>query len=136
MKQKLPVEFIFLLLVGAFFLGVFVNQKFAAKSQVIPKEENKTANNLEILQEKVLPKNGYRFKINWGILGKKMIDDGVIDKVKLAKALTGKEILGANFDKYLKKVEELGEKFKKQFSAQTVAQNILDLYNQFVEKNN
>lgn len=41
-----------------------------------------------------------------------------------------------NFDKYLKKVEELGEKFKKQFSAQTVAQNILDLYNQFVEKNN
>ncbi|MEK7451126.1 MAG: hypothetical protein AAB662_04280 [Patescibacteria group bacterium] len=101
MKQKLPVEFIFLLLVGAFFLGVFVNQKFAAKSQVIPKEENKTANNLEILQEKVLPKNGYRFKINWGILGKKMIDDGVIDKVKLAKALTGKEILGANFDKYL-----------------------------------
>jgi len=39
-----------------------------------------------------------------------------------------------SFDKYLKKVETLGEKFKKQFSAQTVAQNILDLYYQFLEK--
>ena len=38
-----------------------------------------------------------------------------------------------NFDKYLKKVDVLGEKFKKQFSAQTVAQNILDLYHQFVK---
>lgn len=100
--KKIPVEIIFAFIVIAFFLGVLVNQKFIGKNQLsVPKAENSASNNLEILQEKVLPNNGYRFKINWGSLGKRMIDDGVIDKVKLAKALTGKETLDANLNKYL-----------------------------------
>lgn len=55
---------------------------------------------LSILQEKVLPKNGYTFKINWGSLGKQMVEDGVIDKTKLAQALTGGNDLPANYLKY------------------------------------
>lgn len=91
--KKIPAEIIFVLIVIAFFLGVFANQKFLTKAE--------KPNSLEALQEKVLPKNGYRFKINWGSLGKKMVEDGVIDKVKLAKALTGNETLVSNIDKYL-----------------------------------
>lgn len=91
--KKIPIEIIFALIVIAFFLGVFANQKFVTKTT--------KPNSLEALQEKVLPKNGYRFKIDLGVLGKRMIDDGVIDKAKLAKALTGKDTLASNLDKYL-----------------------------------
>lgn len=39
-----------------------------------------------------------------------------------------------NFNKYLQKVESLGEEFRQKFSAKTVAQNILDLYNDYKHK--
>lgn len=52
------------------------------------------------LQEKVLPPSGYVFKVAWGDLGKKMVEDGVIDKKKLAQALTGKDTLPPEYEKY------------------------------------
>lgn len=53
------------------------------------------------LQEEVLPQSGYTFKVKWGNLGKRLVEDGVLDKVKLAKALTGTGDLPNELDKYL-----------------------------------
>lgn len=57
--------------------------------------------NLTQLQEKVLPKKGYKFKINWADLGKRMIEDGVIDETKLSQAITRQDALPSNLQKYL-----------------------------------
>ena len=51
------------------------------------------------------------------------------DPIKLAGKM--KEIEN-NFNKYLKKTEKLGTEFKEKFSPQTVAQNILNLYENYV----
>lgn len=56
--------------------------------------------NLDKLQEQVLPQKGFAFKIRWGDLGKRMVDNGVIDKVKLAKAVSGSDKLPPQLDKY------------------------------------
>lgn len=53
------------------------------------------------LQETVLPAKGFVFNIKWSNLGKRMIDDGVIDEKKLAKAIAGSEELPPEFKKYL-----------------------------------
>lgn len=94
---------IFLFMLG-FLVGVTTDALVSArlsKKQFQTNSENKTSNLLE-LQEKVLPKNGFKFKIRWGNLGKKMIEDGVIDQTKLAKALGGKEDkIPQEFQKYL-----------------------------------
>lgn len=56
---------------------------------------------LSSLQEKVLPSSGYVFKIKWGDLGKRMVEDGVIDETKLAQALVGENTLPPDYKKYL-----------------------------------
>lgn len=65
-----------------------------------PKE---TTPNIDLakIQEEVLPEKGYTFNFKWGNLGKRLVDDGVIDKVKLAKAVAGQETLPPEFEKYL-----------------------------------
>lgn len=95
---------IFFLFIVVFLLGLLFN-KFTAPKAVDPQaalEQSKTAeqNNLTKLQGKVI-KNNYVFKIKWGDIGKKMVADGVIDKQKLAKAVTGTDTLPQNLDKYL-----------------------------------
>jgi len=110
-KNKVKI-IIALLIVAAFLLGLDINKfnelsrlnKQNSSSQV---PENKTAlksspENLARLQDKVLNKKGYIFKIRWGDLGKKMAEDGVLDKTKLAKAVVGKDSLPENLDKYFK----------------------------------
>ena len=95
-------KFIWLYIIAiSFVMGMVVQQlivKNTAKEPEIPKE--KTIN-LEDLQEKVIPKTGFVFNIKWGDLGKKMVADGVIDKVKLAQALTGTDTLPPEYEKYL-----------------------------------
>ena len=93
-----------LLVIAAFLSGMLTNKVLDLKrEQDIKNQEIYSQKQQEItlqkLQDKVIRK-GYVFKIKWGDLGKKMIEDGVLDKTKLAKALTGKEELPKDLDKY------------------------------------
>ncbi len=54
------------------------------------------------------------------------------DPIKLARKM--KEI-EKNFDKYQKRIEKAGQEFRDRFSPQTVAKNILELYNNYVKEN-
>lgn len=69
------------------------------QAQAAPKAESGI--DLVRLQEQVLPSSGYTFKIRWGDLGKKMLEDGVIDEAKFSKAVTGKDTLPPQLKKYL-----------------------------------
>ena len=79
--------------------------------------------NLSKIQAKVLPQKGYKVKIKWSDLGKKMIEDGVIDEQKLAKAVFGKDEIPQAFKKYLD-----GSKQKEIIVDQTTAQFWVDLF--------
>lgn len=113
-KKKI---YFYLILVGVFFLGIFV-QQLLIKDNLKIYVQNKNLNivtgqkatptktsaeqiDLAKLQAEVFPQNGYIFKIKWGDLGKKMIEDGVIDEEKLAKILSGGQPLPAQYKKYL-----------------------------------
>lgn len=87
------------IIVLSFTLGL-LTQKYLIKNQNQDVPQQKTID-LEVLQEKVIPQKGYVFKIKWGDLGKKLVEDGVIDKKKLAQALTGTDTLPAEYEKYL-----------------------------------
>jgi len=55
-------------------------QPLTAKAN-IEKTTVKNESNIDLvkLQEKVFPASGYTFQVSWGDLGKKMVEDGVID---------------------------------------------------------
>ncbi|MCL5435435.1 MAG: hypothetical protein M1405_03535 [Patescibacteria group bacterium] len=101
-----------LLIVAAFLLGFLVSQfKDINLPQILPQAkapaqqnaaqpQNVNQPDLAKIQSKVI-KSGYTFKIKWGDLGQKMVQDGVIDKQKLAKAVTGTDNLPPELDKYL-----------------------------------
>lgn len=109
MLNKLPwpllwFGFIILALVSLVFVS---GRSFTAKPQQVeaaPKTENVI--DLTQLQEQVLPSSGYTFKISWGDLGKRMVEDGVIDKKKLAQALVGKDTLPPQYEKYFSGSEQ------------------------------
>jgi len=99
-----------LLLAATFLLGALTNQLANnAKGKVsvsnAPSElTEKTAQNgpdLLALEKKVIPDKGYKFSITWADLGKKLVDDGVIDKTKLAQSLTGSDTMPSDVEKYL-----------------------------------
>lgn len=101
-KNFLPIATLIVLV--AFLLGMYT-QKLMNKDKIgsINIATSPTPNpgpDLTKLQEEVIPSIGYKFNIRWGDLGKKMIADGVIDKVKLAQALTGTDELPPNYNKY------------------------------------
>lgn len=77
-------------------LTVTLNTKTAVKPV-----DNTPKIDLAKLQEQVVPEKGYSFNFKWGDLGKRLVDDGVIDEVKLAKALTGTDTLPEQYKKYL-----------------------------------
>ncbi len=79
--------------------------------------------NLSKIQAKVLPQKGYKVKIKWSDLGKKMIEDGVIDEKKLANAIFGKDEIPPQFKKYLD-----GSKQKEIIVDETTAQFWVDLF--------
>lgn len=98
---------VFLLVVVAFLLGVLANQITTLtfkKTSVVKDILAKNTNSIDLtkLQDRVLPPSKiYRFKITWGDLGKRMIEDGVIDEEKLTKAVVNKDKLPDTMGKYL-----------------------------------
>lgn len=116
-KRKISFGLLVVFVIGAFFLGIFVQQliikdKFrvyvqngnlnvAVGQKVTPTKTPAQQIDLAKLTAEVFPQNGYIFKIKWGDLGKKMIADGVIDKEKLTKVITGDKPLPLQLEKYL-----------------------------------
>jgi len=104
-SKRLSRNVIYFLIVIAFFLGFFANKltdikfPFLGKSKEVVEKSNPNSD-LEALQAKVI-KESYLFKIKWGDLGKKMIEDGVIDKTKLSQAVSGADELSQELEKYL-----------------------------------
>jgi len=99
--NKANLTIIALLVIVAFLGGLLINQNFLVKDTKENTAKEKSAINLEELQEEVIPEKGYKFKIKWGDLGKRMVEDGVIDKAKLAQAVTGSDNLPENLNKYI-----------------------------------
>ncbi len=102
---------LFLLVIIAFLSGFIIDRKIGSRAEVRQQTkaasfQNTSANaapseaNIAKLQSEVIKKE-YVFKIKWGDLGQKMIADGVIDKEKLTKAVTGTDKLPQDLDKYL-----------------------------------
>ncbi|MFA5932884.1 MAG: hypothetical protein WCV81_01305 [Microgenomates group bacterium] len=75
--------------------------KIKSTSKIKPSPTVPAGPDLAKLQEEVIPQKGFVFNFKWGDMGKKLIDDGVIDETKLAKALTGTENMPPEFKKYL-----------------------------------
>lgn len=114
-KAKFSALFGVYLFVVAFLLGI-LTQQYIGKNNLnfsinglrlgfsqAKVEQNLDSNKIDLnkLQEEVLPSKGYVFQIKWGNLGKKLVEDGVIDEVKLTKALTGGDTLPEEYKKYL-----------------------------------
>lgn len=104
--DKSRIALIIYLVSISFVLGMVTQQLFIGKQWIRLNKpvasSNPQAINLEALQEQVLPKNGFVFKIRWGDLGKRLIEDGIIDKSKLTQALVGEEgSLSQEMEKYL-----------------------------------
>ncbi|PIY94676.1 MAG: hypothetical protein COY68_02265 [Candidatus Levybacteria bacterium CG_4_10_14_0_8_um_filter_35_23] len=99
-----------LLLFATFLLGALTNQLSnnakgkVSTNNVSSESAEKTAQNdsdLLVLEKKVISDKGYSFSISWGDLGKKLVEDGVIDKTKLAQSLTGSDTMPSDVEKYL-----------------------------------
>lgn len=106
-KPKIfSLNFFLVVLIGiALFLsGVLANKLYILQAeknlqnQQIAKQKNLELT-LKKIQEQVIKEN-YVFKVKWGDLGRKMVEDGVIDKTKLAQAVAGKDELPKDLDKY------------------------------------
>jgi hypothetical protein len=93
-----------LLIIASFLSGILVEKTNRIKTEdVIVGSDSQVAkiseNELNSIQRKVL-KDKYLINVKWGDLGKRMVDDGVIDKTKLAQAITSKNELPKDLDKY------------------------------------
>lgn len=107
--SKKKGSILFLLVVLVAFLSGMYTQQLSSKGSVNQNQKSSDVQSnslskepdLAKLQSEVLPKSGFKFNIHWGDLGKRMVDDGVIDDVKLAKALMGGEKMPENLKKYL-----------------------------------
>ena len=99
-KYLLKFTLLCLVVISSFLFGVLADKILILRSESTAlnavEENNK---DLVSIQKKVIKKN-YVFKIKWGDLGKRMVEDGVIDKAKLAQAITGTEELPRDLDKY------------------------------------
>lgn len=114
-KTKASVFQIFLIAVASFLLGFYVQQlslifdfsffNFLSSKPLGAENNNSKSSlinpDLAKLQEEVIPGKGYVFKIRWGDLGKRLIDDGVVDEAKFTKAITGGDTLPDNLKKYV-----------------------------------
>ncbi len=91
--------FIISLLIFAFLLGSKTTKltiKQDAKIAI-----NDSAIDLLEIQEQVTPKTGYLLPLIISDLGKRMVDDGVIDMEKLVKSVNGQETLTSDLMGYL-----------------------------------
>lgn len=99
-KHGFLILLCFNIAMASFVAGVFVDQKVVGKRGTTVANSPKSDIDLTKLQEKVLSASGYTFKIKWGDLGQRMIQDGVIDEKKLAQAVSGQDQLPPEFKKY------------------------------------
>ncbi len=100
-KRKLVFLLIFLMIVASFLFGILFSKVTTLSESKSADVSQTVENNEELvkLQNKVI-KDKYVFKIKWEDLGKRMVEDGVIDKTKLAQAVVGQDNLPKNLDKY------------------------------------
>lgn len=96
-----PRFILVVLLLGlSFFLGSTTTKMTIKQDTKIVKNDKVV--DLQGIQEQVTPKTGYRLPVIVSDLGKRMVDDGVIDPVKLAKAVNnGQETLPRDLTRYL-----------------------------------
>ncbi len=106
-KKGFNLSLLALLLTATFLFGLITNQLLnnsknsSGGKAGVTISENKEKLDLAKIQNKVVSEKGYKFSILWGDLGKRLVADGVIDEVKLAQAITGKDTLLDNDKKYL-----------------------------------
>ena len=100
--KKQRILLVILLVIASYLFGILSNKLMLAQDyqrEEISNDLQAPDKNLIAIQEKVL-KDKYTFKIKWMDLGKRMVEDGVIDKVKLAQAVTGEDTLPNDLEKY------------------------------------
>ena len=99
-KYLLKSVLLCFVVISSFLFGILADKILILRSEAIAlsavEENNKE---LVKIQNKVIKEN-YVFKIKWGDLGKRMVEDGVIDKVILAQAITGADEFPKDLDKY------------------------------------
>ena len=98
-KRGLVFLLYFLIIIASFLSGILFDKVITKSLETSTALNSQTTEDLSKLQDKVIKEN-YVFKIKWGNLGKRMVEDGVIDKVKLAQAITGSDKLPEDLDKY------------------------------------
>lgn len=95
---------IILVLISVFISGMLATKVFnLIKQQNIKNQKAYKEQQDKLIIQKlqnIVIKDKYVFKIIWGNLGKKMVEDGVLDKTKLANAVVGKDELPNELDKY------------------------------------
>lgn len=103
-KKKLTVLLTLLIITASFLSGILYTKITTRQNNNITQAQvaDSSSKDLASIQDEVIKKN-YTFKIKWGDLGKRMVEDGVIDKTKLAQALVGKDELSEEYDKYFTK---------------------------------
>ena len=111
-KKIFTLNFLLIVLIGValFLSGILANKLFILQeeknleNQKITEQRN-IESTFKKIQDQVI-KEKYVFKIRWGDLGKKMVEDGVIDKVKLAQAISGGDKLPKDLDKYFSESQD------------------------------
>jgi len=106
-KRGLIFLLVFLMIVSSFLSGILFEKVTALRESESIDITQTAENNGELvkLQNKVI-KDKYVFKIKWADLGKRMVEDGVIDKVKLAQAVVGGDDLPKDLNKYFEGEEK------------------------------
>lgn len=92
---------IFFALFGRIVTDRVLQQRRAYQLSSTRSQTQATEQELVMLQNEVLPEEGYVFNIQWGNLGARMIEDGVLDEKKLSRAVAGSDTLPPQFKKYL-----------------------------------
>lgn len=106
-KKKISIDsFLKILLIilfslSTFLLGILYEKIISSRPSPDDFEvsQNPDSKKLASIQDKVIKKN-YVFKIKWGNLGKRMVEDGIIDKTKFTQAISGSDTLPKDLDKY------------------------------------
>src|SRR3990167_11052114 len=100
-RKGLEILLIFLIVIASFLSGILFNKLNSLEKNITSNSPINfvSSEDLSKIQNKVL-KDKYIFKIKWGDLAKRMVEDGVIDKVKLAQAIGGEDELPKDLDKY------------------------------------
>ncbi len=97
----LKILLVSLFSISTFLLGVLfektINEKNSSSEFVIA--QNIDSEKISKIENKVI-KDSIVLNVKWADLGKRMVEDGVIDKVKLAQAITGGDELPKELDKY------------------------------------